>query len=87
MKENKGGGKVMCNVRSFGNDGYAKRDDTNTFLCNALKFAIFFFSNPHVVCLNPRSILTILRHKKKISFKFLYAKLQIHHIEDLIFIM
>jgi hypothetical protein len=44
VKENMGGEKVMCNVKSFGNDGYAKRDDTNIFLCNALKFAkkIFF---------------------------------------------
>jgi hypothetical protein len=87
VKENRGGEKVMCNVRSFGNDGYAKRDDTNTFLCNALKFAEFFFPNLQVVFLNPRSILTILRHKKNVAFKILYAKLQIHHIEDLIFIM
>jgi hypothetical protein len=86
VKENRGGEKVMCNVRSFGNDGYVKRDDTNTFLCNALKIAEFLL-NLHVVCLNPRSILTILRHKKNVAFKILYAKLQIHHIEDLIFIM
>jgi hypothetical protein len=44
VKENRGGEKVMCNVRSFSNNGYAKSDDTNTFLCNAQKFAekIFF---------------------------------------------
>jgi hypothetical protein len=46
VKENTGGVKIICNVRSFGNDGYAKRDDTNTFLCNTLKFVEKIFFKP-----------------------------------------
>jgi hypothetical protein len=64
VKENRGGEKVTCNARSFGNDGYAKSDDTNIFLCNALKFAEKIFFKPASCMLESRSILTILRQKK-----------------------
>jgi hypothetical protein len=71
-------------VRSFGNDGYAKSDDTNTFLCNALKFAEKIFFKPASCMLESKVNFDNFEMQK---IKILYAKSQIHHIENSIFIM